>query len=426
MIKTIFPLLVIISLVSCATVSISPIRNENQSTQVTRGVESLIANDDILSCTIVGTTDNNYAVFTVSLVNKTDRTLYFDENDISLDIGQYEKQQWKFGEIYTASKFYKAAQQNARTSEILMAIAAGLSAVSAGWSTSSFSGTVSGYSDYGSFYSGSYSGQISTYDPAAAQYQIAQAQSNLASVITSNKNYLESLKKTLLFSSQIPPKSIYTGIVFAPLQNEPDMRININVGESKNSFIFRRSDFKEIINPFIAYNRNKGYLAATYSTSNKIGGEIGWLGNKKIGLYTSWIFTSPDFGDYTQSYYSYYPDGSVEHPIWDEYRYTNKATEKSVDGIIGANFRILPYLWISAGGGIFYRNEYHLYEELFNWYDGTQTTEGFSWAGQVDPTFKGVVECGLTTGFGPIFISGKYHYIIGGDNSVIAAIGITF
>jgi hypothetical protein len=217
--RKILPCVFLITITSCATVSVWPVRNEHQLSKVVRGVEYITIDDYTMACSIAGRADNQHAVFTLSIANKSDSAIYFDENNLAIDIGNYETNKWKDGQSFTASQFFKAAQQRARTSEILMAVALGLSSFSAGRSTSRFSGTYSGYTSSGSN-SGSFSGSISTYDPAAAQYQMAQAQANMTSMMANNKNYLDALEKTLLFSSQIEPLKIYTGLVFVPLQND--------------------------------------------------------------------------------------------------------------------------------------------------------------------------------------------------------------
>jgi hypothetical protein len=411
---------------SCATISISPLKTSGTEIKIHRGIQSLIAEGETFSVTINGGTRGKEAMFSVSIINRSGEEVYFDEGTmVRFQIGDFDKNHWESGNIYTATDYYRKAEKEATTSEILMAVAVGLSAANAGRSTSTYSGSVYGSKNSGNSYYGSYSGQIQTYDSAKAQQEIAQAQNNMYRMMETNRNYLENLSKTLLYSSEMPANSIYSGFVFAPLQKAPDMKLIIEINNEIFEFVFRRSDHEEVINPFIAYNRTKLYIAGTYSLSNRYGAEFGWL-NQGISMYSSWSFIVPNFGNESTSYYSYFPNGTVDTDIWDEYRFNGQTTNEEVDGIVGINLRTFPYIWLSLGGGFSYKNEYRLFEELFYSYDGSQDSKGFSWAGQETPSIEAVLEAGLTTGIGPIMISGKYRYIFNENNEIVFVLGLAF
>jgi hypothetical protein len=416
-------LLSISLLASCATISISPISTPNVTIKTERGIQSLISDGSDISCAISGNAQGSNIVFTVSIINKTKSELYFDENDIALEIGNNTKSVWNNGVVYTASQYYKRAQTNAQTSAILMAVAAGLSAANAGRSTSTYSGRVNAYGSSGGYASATYSGQISTYDPAKAQYEIAQARSNLANTIEKNRNYLETLSQTLLYSSEIGSSSIYTGLVFAPIQKAPDVKVHIKIAGTDNIFVFRRSDYEEVINPYIAYQRPKGYVGYIYSPSAPFGISLGWLSNG-LSMFMDNSLYLPNMGEYSEDYNTYYSDGTFEYNYssW-EYVYQNESTQIVYDGIIGANYRILPYFWLSGGVGIHYKNIYMLYKE-HTIYNNAYATP--SWFGQNTPAFEPIIQGGLILGFGPLYLSGNYKYYLNGEGTYSASMGLTY
>lgn len=409
---------------SCATISISPIKSSGTDIKVQRGIQSLIAEGETLAVTINGGTRGKESMFSISIINKSDEAVYFDENTmISFQIGNYDKNQWERGNIYTATDYYRKAEKEATTSEILMAVAVGLSAANAGRSTSTYSGSVYGSTNSGNSYYGSYSGQIQTYDSAKAQQEIAQAQNNMYRVMESNKNYLENLSKTLLYSSEIPAKSIYSGFIFSPLQKAPDMKLLVEINNETFEFIFRRSDYQEIINPFIAYQRTKGYIGYIYTPDAPFGISAGWLSDG-ISLYLDNSFNFPIMNGYDETYNTYKEDGTFEYSYssW-EYIYQNAETNFVYEGVIGLNMRVLPYLWLSGGVGLYYKNIYKLYAEHTLWDDSYDDPE---WFGQYSPLTSPVVQAGLLLGFGPTYLSGNIRYRFDNKINITGGIGLTF
>lgn len=409
---------------SCATVDIIPIKSSGTDIKVQRGIQSLVIEKDTVSVIINGGTRGKESMFSVSIINKKDDVLYFDEDSmVSIQIGNFDKNIWKSGNIFTATDYYKKAEKSATTSEIMMAVAVGLSAANAGRSTSTYSGNIYGSTTYGNSFYGSYSGQIQTYDSAKAQQEIAQAQNNMYRLMENNKNYLENLSKTLLYSSEIPPKSIYTGFVFAPLQNEPDMKMVIEIDDEIYEFIFRRSDYQEILNPFIAYTRTKGYVGYIYSQDAPYGISIGLL-NNGLSFFMDNSFNFPIMNGYYKTYNTYKDNGTFEYNYssW-EYIYQNKDTNFVYEGLIGLNLRVLPHVWLSGGAGLYYKNVYKLYSEHTIWSDSYAEPE---WFGQYSPLTLPVVQAGMIYGYGPLFLSGNIRYRFDNRINYSAGIGITF
>jgi hypothetical protein len=412
----IWGLFVFIWFASCKSISVSPIKGTLQNMQVTRGEYSLISEDKDISLVVRGNVVDKYTVFTVSIINKTGKVYLFDENQITLALGNNDNNTWKNGKIYTATEYYELAKKNAKTQEILLAINAGLIAANAGRSTSYVSGSV-----YGNGMSGYYSGQIITYNPGQAAADIAMAYGGLSNIIHNNRNYLETLSNVLLYTSEIPAQSIYTGLVYAPLQKMPDVRLCIEVNGTENYFIFRRSDYQEIINPFIAYQRTKGYVGYLYSPLAPLGFSIGWLSNT-WSMYLDTGFQIPQFEGYDHyGLYSYAKDSNVTDSYWN-WVYQDKQTTFVYDGVIGAHYRILPYLWLAGGLGIHIQEDYRLFDQRGSFND----SYGLEWLGSQEENANLIIQAGLISGLGPLYLTGKYKYILNNGSSFDLGIGITW
>jgi len=242
-------------------------------------------------------------------------------------------------------------------------------------------------------------------------------------MMENNKNYLENLSKTLLYSSEIPSNSIYSGFVFASLQKAPDMKLIIEINDEKAEFIFRRSDFQEIINPFIAYQRTRGYIGYTYTPDAPIGVSVGWL-NNGVSFFMDNSFNFPVLNGYDTTYNTYKEDGTFEYSYssW-EYIYQNESTNFVYEGVIGLNCRLLPYLWISGGAGLYHKNVYKLYAEHTLWDDSYDEPE---WFEQYSPLTLPVAQGGIIIGYGPIYLSGNIRYRFDNKINYSAGIGITY
>jgi hypothetical protein len=383
--------------------------------QISRGKYSLISENEDISLVISGNVIDKYTVFTVSIINKTDKMYFFDEGQIALDIGNYDNNTWKEGRVYTATEYYELARKNAKTQEILLAINAGLVAANAGMSTSYVSGNV-----YGNGVSGYYSGQITAYNPGQAAADIAIAYGSLSNIIRNNRNYLETLSSLLLYTSEIPAKSIYTGLIYAPLQKAPDIKLCVKIINDDNYFIFRRNDFQEIINPFIAYQRTKGYAGYLYSPNAPFGFSIGWLSNT-WSMYLDTGFQFPKFEGYdSYSLYSYGQDGNVNDYYWNWF-YQNKNTTFVYDGVIGVHYRVLPYLWLTGGAGIHVQEDYRLFDQR-----GYGGSYGFEWIGSQEENTNLIIQAGLISGLGPFYLSGKYKYIVNNGSSFDIGVGVAW
>lgn len=406
--------------VSCATIAVSPVETASTPIFVLRGQKYVKAENGTISVLIHAQNLGSEVLFRVSIANKTENPIFFDEaNSLSVEVGTHEQNIWKTGEWYTATNYYEKEKQRIVALQVLRATSAALSSLNAGYSRTMYQGSSTTYGPSGA-QTRYDSGQIVTYDPVRAQMEFANSMNNFLQEAKNDAAYLNFLSENLLYSSVIPPKSVYSGIVFVPLQKTPDLKMVFLIQGEVMELIFRRSDAAELSSPLSSYVRDRGYLGYLYTPAAPLGFSIGYL-TKGVSFFLDNSLQLPEWRGYTQSYL--YTHASQEvimssyAPLYDQ----KQTTQFVYEGVLGMNYRLLDHLWMNGGLGYFYRNVYRLYLQ-----DWTYLSDELLWLGETKPTSTAVFQSGLLFGIGPVFLSGSLRYRFGVNFDFALGGGVTF
>ncbi len=385
-----------------------------------RGQKYVKAERDAVSILVRAQNRGSEVLFTVSIANKTENPIFFDESSsFRFEAGTHVQNIWETGEWYTATEYYEKEKQRIVALQVLRATSAALSSLNAGYSRTRYQGSSTTYGPSGA-QTRYYSGQIVTYDPVRAQMEFSNSLNNFLEEAKNDAAYLNFLSENLLYSSVIPPNSVYSGIVFVSLPNAPDLKLIFILQNETVELIFRRSDAAEFSSPVSSYVRDRGYLGYLYTPEAPLGFSIGYL-TSGVSFFLDNSLQLPEWRGYTQSYL--YTHSSQEvilssyAPLYDK----KQTTQFVYEGVLGVNYRLLSHLWMNGGLGYFYRNVYRLYLQ-----DWTYLSDELLWLGETQPTSAAVLQSGLLVGIGPVFLTGSLRYRLGVNFSFALGGGVTF
>ncbi len=114
------------------------------------------------------------------------------------------------------------------------------------------------------------------------------------------------------------------------------------------------------------------FVQYVYDTLTPIGLSIGGINNRKLGFYMTGRLNQHFLSK--SAYYTVNNQGEVDGNVYEDIRATNSIRKGYFDGGIGLTKKIAWPLWIYAGGGI---NWYQQWEEMSTYYDngGLKETE---------------------------------------------------
>ena len=417
--------LFLMSCVSCATVSVLPSDNGPEIiTKTVRGQTYLIRGLDSVKVAINAQKVGNVVRFIVSIRNDGDKQVSFDENGIEYQVGDLDKNRWSNGKIFTASKYYQRTVNSNNINTAIMAFGAVANAISAGRSTSQQTGTFYGQNAEGAAIWGTYTGTVNTYDSGKASQEISQYSQNMTSAQQNGQDYLTFLRQNLLYSSDIPSQTTYSGFVFSEFQTGPNFRIRITIEGKAYSFVFFRSDIKEIRNPFMDSDRDKFALAYTYSTRVPFGLKFGQL-NQDMGFWGDFGFSLPNFGGYPSEYENYSGNRVVNGV--GNYVFRSDSTSLVLEPLFGVNYKVFPHLWIDFGLGLDVEEDYRLADHYYGVYSNpAQDYWDSRWISNQNWNFGPILHLGLTSAFGPIAVSAFYRNSDFGISSFGGSLGYVF
>lgn len=388
-----------------------------------RGKEYEIIHTDDLSIGMTGNPESNTVKYVVSMMNQRSYPLYFDFSSILVQEGNYDEGKWRQLEIYTVDKYLKRLKTMNFWEEVMVGVAAGLNAASASRSTSTSYGTLySGTSSY------NYTAYTNTYNPAAGQLAAALTLDAASDNLYENQLDIISAQKNYLNSSIIQPGESYTGVLYTKQGNSPDYKISFDIDNSDYSFYFKRSDYKEVLNPWLDRSKPRHSILISYVPKiDRYGAYYKYANNKGFGGYLGLTSESHEHDFITETYEGHY----YENPgiLWDmygvdpdlsdgkgSYAYDWRITPTERDPILASSFgffggityKVFPYTWLMGGLGVEMTSALYTYGSLYyttgNFSDPLSSFTYYKDA-WVESTYRGVPDIIIPLQIGLNFIT---------------------
>ena len=85
-----------------------------------------------------------------------------------------------------------------------------------------------------------------------------------------SKDHARSIDRAYLKSSQIIPGSNQIGLFFTKDGSQPDYKLIVPIEDEVFEFQFRRSDYKEVLNPWLDRSKPRHSLLFSYTSTAKV------------------------------------------------------------------------------------------------------------------------------------------------------------
>jgi hypothetical protein len=384
------------------------IDDPNVETMTVRGKDYEFIQTDDLSIGITGNPESNTVKYVVSMVNQKSNPLFFDFSSISVQEGSYDEGRWRQLEIYAVDDYLQRLKTHNFWEEVMIGLAAGMSAANASRSTSTSYGTLySGTSSY------NYTAYTTTYNPAAGQLAAALTLDAASDDLYENQLNIRAAEKYYLNSSTIQPGESYTGVFYTKQGNSPDYRISFDINNSDYLFYFKRSDYKEVLNPWLDRSKPRHSILISYVPRiDRYGAYYKYANNNGFGGYFGLTTESHEHDFITETYDGHY----YENPgiLWDmygvdpdlgdgkgSYAYNWRIAPTDQDPILssvfgffgGITYKVFPYTWLMAGFGIEMVDALYTYGHLYyttGRYDDPLSSFTYYKDAWVESTYRGV------------------------------------
>lgn len=378
-------MVMVFGFISCeSTHHLVNISTEGVNETLIRGEHYQSIEKDGLIVDITGRPEKNTVRYIVGIHNYKKSPVLFDFADLEVQQGNYEDLKWKSLSVYTSDNYSKKLKTQNFWEQVGWGFAAGLNAASASYSTSTSYGTVSSYG--GNSYN--YTANTTTYNPGAGS---AVASSYLLMADYSDridKQYMDKIDQLYLKTSDVHPKDSYFGLFYTKQGNNPDYKISIPLSGDVFEFQFRRSDYKEVLNPWLDRSKPRHSIMISYlPKSERFGALYKYSNNEGWGGYFGLTMPSKKGDDFQNVVHARFygsgpdelfrpsglsdPDPNDSYHYSDDYDWYFVPDEKStfikdLFGMYGGfSYKVLPYTWFLGGIGLGYYEDIYHYGKLF-------------------------------------------------------------
>ena len=369
-------------------ITLDPIQSEGTSLSVDRGSTIIYSEvgSEFVAISSGEIENSGLATLLISVTNNSDSPIYFRDSQIEIFGKNGDSDSWKLMSVWSADEYYKETARRIESEKFWTAFSGALNVASA--SLGSYSNS-SVYSSSGNYYI-----TTRTYNPADVAIASMVADLNNRQVASLGKMELDSLKKNLLFSSEIKPNETYMGLIGIdiPRYGLTDFRIQYTSQDgTQREYLFSRSDKTDATSIFAdqKYHDKQSvdfvvdianryfYLFYTYNSPSSVGAYLGFgIGNGNTQGLTP--------------YYRYKWDASGS--------YNYNEVEKIRPGFgfdmpFGITFKCLPYTWGMFGMSLRYGDAISKYKH--------ETNHDVIYAGD-SLTFSVEIQGGCNVIYGPL------------------------
>jgi len=206
-------LLLVLSVISCATYHFVPIQNDQIQVIQERSAYYPVYTDQNIGMIIYPVYVDEDLMIKIAIKNYSGKTISFTDTHFSVYESD-DRVNWKKLKVYTSEEYYRKEKAEYTAGAVLLALGAVASSIDAGRGYTSTTGTIYGGSRYGSV-SGIYSSSTSYYDPTAAELARQRNFEAVSQYAQRGKQWLDVLEKNLFYSVDLQPNAEYFGLVFA-------------------------------------------------------------------------------------------------------------------------------------------------------------------------------------------------------------------
>ncbi|HOG42193.1 MAG TPA: hypothetical protein PLI69_06620 [Bacteroidales bacterium] len=321
-----------------------------------------ISEQNDISVAVIATPDKDTVRYTVDITNYRNEPVFLDVDAIEVQQGRSELHHWKPLATYSAIGYAKRLKSINTFNQIVYGVAAGISSASAFYSTSYTTG-------YG------YGAYTTTYNPSAG-YASSGSYLLMADIDDYlSKDHARSIDRAYLKSSQIIPGSNQIGLFFTKDGSQPDYKLIVPIEDEVFEFQFRRSDYKEVLNPWLDRSKPRHSLLFSYTPRSprlgfyyKYSDDAAWgwyfgatlASNNDWPTFDLWATTSSYDGGQTllrPNAWTQDPDpsDSLRSPSDYDWFFDHKKGSDFFNEYfsmyVGFTRKLIPYTWLLGGIG---------------------------------------------------------------------------
>lgn len=263
------------------------------------------------------TYDGDQVQISIGIANGTNENFHFSDSSIDIFVGNYETGNWTYLGQWNANQYYQEIYNQIKVGEGLTAVIGVMSMLNS--AQGSISTTIV------STPSGPTYIQTYHFHPGLTYSTMLATSAYMDSIVANNRLTQDNLQSSLLFSSDVAPRSSYIGNVYIPAGSSPEYKLTLTHTDGTTyDFIFSRSDRYSLLHPWSDKPRDRHSIIFTHSIArDRMQLTYLWSRKNHIGLYQGLSL----------------------------YNITKASSSETASmGIpLGITYKILPNTWLTAG-----------------------------------------------------------------------------